>query len=47
MKYDNHYVSASIKKNQYLKLVKLAKKEKHTISDQLEIILSFYKRGII
>lgn len=40
----NDFVSASIKERQYRKLVKLSKKEKHTISDQLNIVLESYSK---
>ena len=39
------FVSTSIKVKQYKKLRKLSKKEKHTISDQLHIILDFYLKS--
>lgn len=42
----NGFVSASIKEKQYRKLVKLSKKEKHTISDQLNIVLETYSKII-
>jgi len=40
----NGFVSASIKEKQYRRLVKLSKKEKHTISDQLNIVLEYYSK---
>lgn len=39
----NSFVSVSIKKQPCKKLQKLSKKEKHTLSDQLVIILDFYR----
>jgi len=36
------FVSSSIKIDAYKKLSNLAKKEKHTISDQLDLILISY-----
>jgi len=45
MTYSNDFVSASIKKKSYKKLSKLSKKERHTISDELEIIIKFYEKS--
>jgi len=44
MKQTNIFVSASIKKQPYKKLSKLSKKERHTISDQLDIIIESYEK---
>lgn len=41
----NHYTSASIKSKVYSKLTKIAKKERRTISDQLDIILDYYQNS--
>lgn len=40
------FTSASIKTPSYKKLSRLAEKEKHTISVQLDIILQYYVTGI-
>jgi len=40
-----NFSNASIKTKIYKKLSKLAKKERHTISDQLDIIIEFYKKS--
>ena len=45
MTYINDFISASIKKKSYKKLSKLSKKERHTISDQLDIITEFYEKS--
>lgn len=45
MTYNNDFTSASIKKKFYKKLSKLAKKERHTISDELDIIIEFYAKS--
>lgn len=39
------FVSASIKYRPYKKLTRLSKNEKHTISDQLSIILKHYSKS--
>lgn len=45
MAYKNDFVSSSIKAKTYKKLSKLAKKERHTISDELDIIIEFYEKS--
>ena len=40
-----NFTNASIKTKVYRKLSKLAKKELHTISDQLNIIIEFYTKS--
>ena len=42
---NNSFTNASIKIKIYKKLSKLSKKERHTISDQLDIIIEFYKKS--
>lgn len=44
MKQNNIFVSASIKQKEYKKLRILAKQERHTISDQLYILVEFYEK---
>ncbi len=41
----NGFVSASIQKKSYRKLSRLSKKERHTISDELDIIIEFYEKS--
>ena len=45
MTYSNDFRTASIKIKIYKKLSKLAKKERHTISDELDIIIESYEKS--
>lgn len=44
MKQNDIFVSASIKQKEYKKLRTLSKQERHTISDQLDIIIESYEK---